>query len=157
LIHLWYNNGVNDSQKVEYLSKDTAFGILTRPALELAMSEAKGAHILYIIDFDDIHKLNMQLGYNKVNETIRESIGDLIVIFGGLIIGRVFSGDEIAILDYYNHANLIESYAEICVKYELGFRWADSNINLGRPPSYHAGHLNALSKKLQSSKFAKML
>lgn len=148
---------MNHSQKVEYLSKDASFGILTRPALELAMSEVKGPHVLYIIDFDDIHKLNMTLGYEEVNKNIRESLVELNKTFSGLIVGRVFSGDEIAIINSHDHIRVVENYADICVAYNLGFRWIDEFISLGRMPIRHAGHLNALSKKLQSSKFAKML
>ena len=148
---------MNNEEKIKYLSEDAAFGILTRPSLELTMSEANGNAILYIIDFDDIHKMNMNLGYDKVNKIIRESLVELNKTFSGLIVGRVFSGDEIAIVNCNDHWALVESYADICIKYDLGFRWVDEFISLGNTHTYYAGRLNVLSKKLQSSKFAKML
>ena len=58
---------MNNEEKIKYLSEDAAFGILTRPSLELEMSEATAPAVLYIIDFDNIHKMNMTLGYDKVN------------------------------------------------------------------------------------------
>lgn len=149
---------MNNEEKIKYLSEDAAFGILTRPALELTMSEANGDAILYIIDFDDIHKMNMNLGYDKVNTLIRASVADLNQNFARLIIGRVFSGDEIAIVgsdDY--HVCLVSNYADVCKTYDLGFRWVDMKITLGDSHTLHSIQLNRLSKKLQTSRYAKML
>jgi len=148
---------MNNEEKIKYLSEDAAFGILTRPALELEMSEATAPAVLYIIDFDNIHKMNMTLGYDKVNKIIRESLVELNKTFGGLIVGRVFSGDEIAIVNCNLHQAVVESYADICAEYNLGFRWVDEFISLGNTHTYHRGQLNHLSKKLQSSRYAKML
>ena len=148
---------MNDAEKIVFLSRDEPFGILTRPALELAMSEGRGPATLYVIDFNDIHKLNKELGYEKVNELIRDTIEILKSRFSGLTVGRIFSGDEIAIVDPADHFHLIHNYAGICLGNKLGFKWVDSVIVLGEPPHIHRIQLNDLSNRLQTSCFSKML
>jgi GGDEF domain-containing protein len=148
---------MNDAEKILFLSRDDPFGILTRPALELTMSESKGVATLYVIDFNDIHKLNKEFGYEKVNALIRETIEILKSRFNGLIVGRIFSGDEIAIIDPFDYFNLIVNYAGICMNNGLGFKWVDSSITLGHAHAFHRSQLDTLSQKLQTSCYCKML
>ena len=112
---------MNSNEKIKFLSIDAAFGILTRPALEIEMSEQNGIANIYIIDFNDVHKLNKQLGYNNVNVIIRNSILKLKERYFGIIIGRVFSGDEIVIIDPAEHPHLIENFADLCKDDNLGY------------------------------------
>jgi hypothetical protein len=152
----------NDFVFADYLFTDEPFGILTRPALELIMQKAGGTATLYIVDFKDIHKLNSQLGYLQVNNMIRRIIADFCYKFkddscGGLILGRVFSGDEIAIIDDVQHTNLMSVFSKYCKKYKLGFKWAEGTITLGLSLEEHKKQLDKLSQKLQSSLYSKVL
>lgn len=147
-----------------YLFVDEPFGILTRPALELVMAHCKrnSDATLYIIDFKDIHRLNAQIGYNEVNIIISRCIADFTYKFkdgsaGGLIVGRVFSGDEIAIIDDTHHDNLMTEFADICKEFKLGFRWVDTKIKLGLSLKTHRKQVNDLSQKLQTSLYSRML
>jgi hypothetical protein len=81
------------------MANDEPFGILTRPALELLMASYKADAILYVVDFNGIHHLNNEMGYSEVNRIIRTMIQEFYIKYQGLMIGRVFSGDEIAIID----------------------------------------------------------
>ncbi len=72
---------------IEKLSHDKAFDILTRTGLEVEM---EGEYNGIFIDFNNIHKLNHLIGYEMVNEKIKNilySISEYKVI-----IGRFFSG-----------------------------------------------------------------
>jgi hypothetical protein len=141
----------------DYIANDEPFGVLTRNALEMVMSQCGGSNRIYIIDFKDIHKLNGQIGYEEVNNIIRKCIADLTGEFNGIVVGRVFSGDEIAILDDHYYDRLMENFARICKEYKLGFKWLEAEITLGQSLKIHREHLNNLSQKLQSSQYSKML
>lgn len=82
-------------EKIERLSKDKAFGILTRNALDEEISIFKSKFNAIFIDLNNIHKLNGLLGYEKVNSIIRDMFASFD--FQGAIVGRWFSGDEIVI------------------------------------------------------------
>ena len=152
-----------DFLMADYLFTDEPFGVLTRPALELVMSNGNGGigrekeATLYIIDFKDIHKLNSQRGYQSVNNMIKRTIADLTGIFDGLIIGRIFSGDEIAIIDDLHRVGIIPTYAGICMEHKLGFKWIETEILLGQTKKSHKKQLNDLSEKLQTSCYSKVL
>ena len=141
----------------DYLANDEPFGVLTRPALEVVMSSCTGLNRIYVVDFQDIHKMNIMVGYVEVNNIIRESIADFTYNYKGVVVGRVFSGDEIAIIDDREYAGLMEGFAEICKPRNLGFRWIDSTITLGKSKRYYRKQLDDLSEKLRLSRYAKML
>jgi len=141
----------------DYLAKDEPFGVLTRPALEVVMSSLPGSNRIYIVDFQDVHKMNSLLGYIVVNNIIRKCIADFSYKYKGIVVGRVFSGDEIAVLDDSNYAGLMEGFVKICKPHKLGFRWIEANIVLGKSRKYHRDQLNRLSETLRSSRYAKML
>ena len=148
-----------NKENIDYLMVDEPFGILTRPALELYMSNWKRKSKIYIVDFNGIHKLNNQLGYDAVNNMIRGCIADFnhSVKAISLTWGRVFSGDEIAILDTYYYPNLMKDFSEVCQKQNLGFKWMEGEIQLGKRPAEYIKELNDLSQKLKNSQYARML
>jgi GGDEF domain-containing protein len=88
------------NEKIQYLSTDKAFGILTRGGLEFALLENKGKFCsLYILDLENLHSLNRTCGYEKVNQKIQKIFKKLKNYDKNLIVGRIFSGDEICIVD----------------------------------------------------------
>ena len=84
-------------RKVKELGWDRCFGMFTRPAfLEVCSMQPRITRAIAFLDFDRIHELNQQVGYEEVNRRIRQ------VFAGSLrksdIVGRHFSGDEIVIV-----------------------------------------------------------
>jgi hypothetical protein len=71
-----------NKENIDYLMVDEPFGILTRPALELYMSNWKRKSKIYIVDFNGIHKLNNQLGYcDAENLQCRAKLNHKAVMF----------------------------------------------------------------------------
>ena len=83
---------------IEELCHDNAFGILTRNGLEYKLKQIDDItnYRLIWLDFCNVSKSNMLLGYEEVNRRFRE----LFKQFGSAdeIIGRCFSGDEIIVI-----------------------------------------------------------
>lgn len=129
---------MNDLEKIEYLSYDPAFGILTRPALELAVSECTpiGAP-MYILDLADIHRKNITFGYMVVNGKIYRALKKTKETHTHLIMGRVFSGDEIVIIDPLNIEKLIQLAIRHFRDEQLGFRFSATKVTLGHPVLYY--------------------
>jgi len=84
-------------KKIERLSNDKAFGILTRNALEEKLNNKRVPFNCLFIDICNMGNLNGLLGYEKVNEIIRNMFIEFKVE-NNFIIGRWFSGDEIVIV-----------------------------------------------------------
>ena len=87
---------MSNEEKIEYLSSDIAFGILTRPAFELAILESGQSWHLIVIDINNMHSLNRKHGYNAVNEKIKSILKNIARKHPTGVIGRLFSGDELA-------------------------------------------------------------
>ena len=115
---------------------DEAFGILTRQALELEVANSM-YDTLYIVDFANVHKMNEIYGYTTVNaffknvfRKTKEEHGD------NVIFGRVFSGDEIALMTYTEYEDKVFStFKDNCLSLNIGFRYVvhpvSSIITLG--------------------------
>lgn len=96
---------MNLEEKTKRLSIDSAFGILTRNALEIEIEEKiKSPFDLILIDFCDVHRMNDLFGYEAVNRTFRGFFRKVRTEFPDVLIGRWFSGDEIAIIINANQA-----------------------------------------------------
>ncbi len=80
---------------IKKLSYDKAFGILTRPALDIEIEKMKRFDCC-LIDFNNLKSLNQLLGYNKVNKIIFSIFEEFKS--SNCIIGRWFSGDEVLIV-----------------------------------------------------------
>lgn len=84
-------------RKVKQLGWDDCFGIYTRPAfLEICRMQPRITRVIAFLDFDRIHELNQEVGYEEVNRRVR-------VLFSGTLrrsdlVGRHFSGDEIVVV-----------------------------------------------------------
>jgi GGDEF domain-containing protein len=78
------------------LKQDKAFGILTRPALEIEHRKQTQAAAVIFLDLDKIHNLNERIGHEAVNRKIKRAVNirhdDL------LLSGRWYSGDELVFL-----------------------------------------------------------
>ena len=125
---------MTDKEKIDYLSRDAAFGILTRPAVELALAAMSPCSAsLYILDLADIHRKNVCYGYLVVNDKIRAALQRTQEYRPELILGRIFSGDEIAIFDPAggNDLTLIKEIIFYFRNYEIGFRFSLNPIQLG--------------------------
>jgi len=83
-------------EEIETLSLDPVFGILTRPALELRLREAKYPISALLIDIDNLHHMNTVFGYDSMNKAIRDALIDPPSYIS--LIGRWFNGDEILIV-----------------------------------------------------------
>lgn len=96
---------------IKYLSIDPIFGIYTRRYMEYLIKIKMLKHI-YILDFDDIGKLNDEIGYEEVNKKFRHVFKiKKYKGFKGIYIGRLFSGDEIIIAT--NRKEIVEQLNEL--------------------------------------------
>jgi GGDEF domain-containing protein len=151
---------MNDSSRIEYLSTDTAFGILTRPALELKLSSMSDERIarIFVLDLNDIHRLNNSLGYGVVNEKITYILSELHRQFPSLIIGRVFSGDEIAIVENGNSYFDIEHSAIPVFECQgISFKYVYMESKFGMHPGVYSHIFTQLSEKLRTRKFYQII
>jgi len=82
---------------IKRLSYDKAFGILTRPALELELEKIEEFNCC-LIDINNLKSLNRLLGYGKINDIIYD-IFDEFKKESNCFVGRWFNGDEILIVD----------------------------------------------------------
>lgn len=71
---------------------DEYFGILNRNGFEHVIEHSINKYYIFLLDFNNIKKMNKELGYKKVNEIFKNTFNDMKDKF---IIGRAFSGDEI--------------------------------------------------------------
>lgn len=127
------------------LKNDKAFGILTRPALEIEHRKASNAAAVIFLDLDGIHALNESLGHEQVNRLIKRAIkirhNDL------MLSGRWYSGDELAFIVKGNAqaiaSRLMESlkrnglsatiaYAPICKKLEKAVNQAKRKVEAAK-------------------------
>ena len=92
-----YDRVTSEKQRLEKiiskLTVDSSFEIFTRAGLEYNM---RGEYNCLFIDFKDISILNSTYGYNHVNKLICEIFKRFTLRH--VLIGRLFSGDEIVIL-----------------------------------------------------------
>ena len=107
---------MTDKEKIKYLSYDKAFGISTRPAIDLRI---KGRVTGCIIDICGMGLLNHHLGYRKTNKIIFSIFEEFKKY--GCISGRWFSGDEIIIIHprIKEKIQLLENVAD---KYRIRFK-----------------------------------
>lgn len=62
-------------RRVEYLSRDTCYGVWTRAAfLQFCDVMPRGSRAVIFLDFDRIHDLNEEVGYEEVNRRIHSTL-----------------------------------------------------------------------------------
>ena len=91
--------------ELEQLWHDKAYGVLTRPAIEIEYNRRSAGQIHWVIflDLDNIHNLNSQFasdtedGYSKVDEKVRAAFAS-VRSTDLLVAGRFKSGDEVVFL-----------------------------------------------------------
>ena len=114
-------------RKVKELGWDQCFGMFTRPAfLEVCRMQPRITRAVAFLDFDRIHELNHEVGYEEVNRRIR-------AVFNGSLrrsdlVGRHFSGDEVVVvLDTDDRAvamRLLEGLLNKAREHGLSFTYA---------------------------------
>jgi len=146
---------MNDKAKIAYLSKDPAFGILTRPALELALSEKAAFRIMniYVLDLANIHKLNDQLGYLKVNEKITTILRRVKKHYPSIIMGRVFSGDEISLVYPMEDWTLLNTIIPFFKDEKIGFKYCVTTEYFGETPAYYSTMFDRLIDSLNRNNY----
>lgn len=107
-------------KKIERLSVDKNFGILTRNALDEIITNKKKPFDCLFIDLHNIKKLNNLLGYGKVNSLIKSCFADL-QSKDECVIGRWFGGDEILFLSEDIDMTSLK-LKQCCIKYNLSYK-----------------------------------
>ena len=110
------------AQRIERLYIDKAFGILTRNALEIEVEEQLTPPFdVAIIDFKNVKLLNSTIGYDRLN-TLFKSMFETFSYSEPVLIGRWFSGDEIALVCKTDIAQVITEFTKHAEKHALSFR-----------------------------------
>lgn len=141
-------------ETIDYLSFDSAFGIYTRQGLEIRLSTCPVDSVLYIIDLNHIHTLNKQMGYAGANELIRGLFSKLKEKYpcDEIDIGRVFSGDEIAInIMKATPSDVMFDFMQICKTKNIGFKYIKFNLPKFTPLYRISSLLDTLSSELQTN------
>ena len=82
-------------EQVKALGYDSVFGVYCRNAfLSMCKKQSRSKKVFIYLDFDGIHRLNTEWGYEEVNRKIKDLFKNLR---SDALVGRLFSGDEICI------------------------------------------------------------
>lgn len=104
-------------KELQALKHDKAFGILTRPALEIEHRKQSSAVAVIFLDLDHVHALNEQIGHEAVNRKIKHALklrsNDIVLT------GRWYSGDEIVLLVKGNAQGISNRLQTSLVKHGL--------------------------------------
>ncbi len=113
---------MTEQETIKRLSIDRAFGILTRNALELEIENRyiKSFDIIFV-DFTNVHTMNEILGYEHVNDLFKRFFNELQLAFPAAVIGRWFSGDEIAVVVGRDPEQVLDVMRQIAPKFGLAF------------------------------------
>lgn len=95
------------------LLHDSAYGVATRNGTESHWTRRGMNQTWVLLDIDYMHELNATYGYDEVNNKIKRVCS---VIRRGEFVGRLFSGDELAIA-----VDSVESAIEVCKRLESAF------------------------------------
>ena len=102
---------------------DRYFGIYTRNGLDYILKDYDKLNI-YLLDFDNIKRLNTQIGYKNVNNIFYKMFEEFKNEY---VVGRAFSGDEILVCssDFVD----IEKIENICSKFDMSFKYVYAKTN----------------------------
>lgn len=145
-------------ERIQYLSLDPVFGILTRPALNLLLKETYSEPLsIHIIDINGLHKLNKELGYAIVNNQIRDALHYIKSMYPyWMHIGRVYSGDEIAFITRKEndiHFNQLSLMIEAFERYNIGFKFIYQALPTIIVADARVKFLDTMSDKLNTGKY----
>lgn len=91
-------------RKYEKMLWDPNFEIFSRAGLDEMIENSRDEYrTVAFIDFDDIHRLNRQYGYDDVNRRIRSTLSRLAKA-PEVFVARWYSGDEMVVLSGYDEA-----------------------------------------------------
>lgn len=108
-------------KKIKRLCIDPIFGILTRPGLNEKLRKERRKFNLIFIDFNKIHFLNDQFGYEYVNTLFRKIFRTFNFRKTDLV-ARWFSGDEIVIITFQGEVEeLYLRFKKHCLNHSLTF------------------------------------
>lgn len=112
---------------IKNLIIDEYFGIYTRNGLEYILKNNTNIRHIYLLDFDNVKKMNENFGYRKVNEIFNKTFS---VLKDKFIIGRAFSGDEIFLCTTSeDNSWIIPFLTEKCLLNDLSFKYVHSVYN----------------------------
>lgn len=107
---------MKDRELIQKLIIDPYFNIYTRNGLEYILSQDKNKTDMdiYLVDFNNVKGMNLDMGYQAVNDLFKKVFEDLKPYF---TIGRAFSGDEI----FFCTRNFMDTndIVTTCRKYDL--------------------------------------
>ena len=115
----------NDSELIQLLGMDKFYGIYTRNYLEhvFAKNYEDINYYTLIVDFDGVGKMNKKLGYGGTNHLFRMMFKNFMFDDPKIIMGRWFSGDEIALISLDNNLDKLSvKFAKHCKNYGLKFK-----------------------------------
>lgn len=114
-----------NSEIIQLLGMDKFYGIYTRNYLEHVFAKNYEGIDYYtlIVDFDGVGKMNKKLGYGGTNHLFRMMFKTFMDDNRKLIMGRWFSGDEIALISLDNNLDeLSVKFEKHCKNYGLKFK-----------------------------------
>jgi len=113
---------------INTLITDKYFGIYTRNGFDYIMKEEIYEDSkFYLLDFDNVKKMNKDLGYMEVNKIFKNLFAELKDQY---IIGRAFSGDEIFFHTYFTD-DMIDNITKVCKKHGVTFRYIEDFLKVG--------------------------
>ncbi len=120
--------------QVSALQWDSTFGMWTREAfLQFCLVMPRGNRVITFIDIDDVHGMNDRLGYEDVNQRIKDAFS--VYFRRSDVVARWFSGDEIVILFDSNEEGAtrkIEQLTTSAERREIRFVYALGEWKVGR-------------------------
>ncbi len=141
-------------EQVDQLSWDTAFDMWTRGAfLPFCQVMPRSTRVVVFIDFDDIHRLNNQVGYADVDRRIRNTFS--VPFRRSDVVARWYSGDEIVILFDSNREGAerkLEELTHWARKEGLSFKYALGEWEVGKQTAEDV--IGALGDKVAEQKLA---
>lgn len=120
--HMGFNK---NSELIQLLGVDKFYGIYTRNYLEhvFAKNYKDIDYYTLIVDFDGVGKMNKKYGYQYTNGIFEIAFDGFMLRNPKLIMGRWFSGDEIALISLDNNLDeLVGKFAKHCKNYGLKFK-----------------------------------
>lgn len=141
-------------EQVNQLRWDTAYGMWTRGAfLQFCQIMPRSTRMVVFIDFNDIHRLNNQVGYADVDRRIRNTFS--VPFRRSDVVARWYSGDEIVILFDSNREGAEGKLGELthwARKEGLSFKYALGEWEVGKQTAEDV--IGALGDEVAKQKLA---
>ena len=132
-----FDREIEDLRKqVQDLSIDTAYGMWTRPAFnQFCEIMPRSKRSIAFIDLDNIHNLDLELGYAEVDRRIQAIFS--VPFRRSDVVARWYSGDEIVILfdsDRDGADMKMKELGESAREQGMTFKFAIGEWDVGKEP-----------------------